>query len=86
MPSQQGSSSPGLCSRRKRALGDTIVHLSVDVILGELITDIEAAAHAAGVMLAADVLAFFVLLVVINFLLSGNGHVAIIQLDGSLAR
>ena len=65
---------------------DTIVHLSVDVVLGELITNIEAAAHAAGVMLAADVLTFLVLLIVVNFLLSGNGHVAIIQLDGSLAR
>ena len=65
---------------------DTIVHMSVDVVLGELITNIEAAAHAAGVMLAADVLSFFVLLAAHDFLLSGNGHVAIIQLDGSLAR
>ena len=63
---------------------DTVVHLGVDIVLGQLITDIKRTAHRPCVMFAADVLTFLVLLIVANLLGCGDGHVTVIQFHGDI--
>ena len=46
---------------RNADLQDAVLEFSLDILLGQVVADIEAAAHRTGVTLAADVLAVLLL-------------------------
>ena len=53
----------------------------MDVVFFHVFAHIEAAAHLAGVALAADVFAFFVLLVAVNILLCGDSQITVLEFN-----
>ena len=61
-------------------LQDAVLEFGLNVLLGQLVADIEAAAHAAGVALAADILAVFLLLVLVKALGCADAQVTVVQL------
>ena len=65
---------------RNIQLQDTILELTMNVIFGNAVTDIEATAHRTAVTLLADVVALLIGFILIKTLRCGNGQVTILQL------
>ena len=65
---------------RNADLQDTVLKFSLDILLGQVVADVESTAHRTGVTLAADILAVFLLLILVKALGSADAQVTVVQL------